>query len=403
MEPDAMRLACVTVPNFRIVLERGRAPELARQPLAIGEPPPGANEVLDCSPEAAALGVRAGMPLRDARTIAPDLIVVPPDPVFYACAFEAMLDALEDAEPAIEADAEAVFAAIDPHADEQAQWHAATRLVEAVRASTGAASTVGIGEGKFVAWCAATVSAPAEATIVPAGSEAAFVAPLSTSFLPVSYAAQRKLALYGLRTIGDVARLPAGAVQAQFGREGARLHVLASGIDTTPFVPRQRNEPIVATLGMPAPTVNSGALVIASRQLAGQLLQRPAMRYRQVRQLRVRLALLGGGSWERALTFREPLGDEESIVFVLKKQIEPLQLAAPVEAMTLQFVGLTGETGKQRSLLFAEQARRRAQLLAALHQLKQQFGGSSQVTRMVEVEPWSRIPERRYALIDYDL
>ena len=34
-----MRLACVTVPNFRIVLERGRAPELARQPLAIGEPP----------------------------------------------------------------------------------------------------------------------------------------------------------------------------------------------------------------------------------------------------------------------------------------------------------------------------------------------------------------------------
>jgi DNA polymerase-4/protein ImuB len=71
--------------------------------------------------------------------------------------------------------------------------------------------------------------------------------------------------------------------------------------------------------------------------------------------------------------------------------------------MSLEFLGLTGETGKQRSLLFAEQARRRAQLLAALRQLKQQFGGESLVTRMVEVEPWSRIPERRYALIDYDL
>ena len=71
--------------------------------------------------------------------------------------------------------------------------------------------------------------------------------------------------------------------------------------------------------------------------------------------------------------------------------------------MPLEFLWLTGETGKQRSLLFAEQARRRAQLLAALRQLKQQFGGESQVTRMVEVEPWSRIPERRYALIDYDL
>jgi DNA polymerase-4/protein ImuB len=398
-----MRLACVTVPNFRIVLERGRAPELAGQPLAIGEAPPGANEVLDCSQEAATRGVRAGMPLRDARTIAPDLIVIPPDPVFYAWAFDAMLDALEDAEPAIEPEGEAVFAAIDPHADEDAQWQAAARLVEAVHTSTGASATAGIGEGKFVAWCAATVSASGEASIVPAGEEAAFVAPLSTAFLPVSYATQRKLSLYGLRTIGEVAGLAVGAAQAQFGREGMRLHALARGIDASPFVPRQRNEPVTAELAMPAPTVNSGALIIAARQLTGLLLQQPAMRYRQVRQMRLRLTLLGGGSWERALTFREPLGDEESIVFVLKKQIEPLQLMAPVEAMTLQCVGLTGETGKQRSLLFAEQARRRVQLLAALHQLKQQFGGASQVTRMVEVEPWSRIPERRYTLIDYDL
>jgi DNA polymerase-4/protein ImuB len=343
------------------------------------------------------------MPLRDARTIAPELIVVPPDPVFYARAFDAMLDALEDVEPAIEAEGASIFAAIDQHGDEQSECEAAMRLVEAVRDSAGVEASVGIGEGKFIAWCAATVSAPGEVSIVPAGSEAAFVAPLSTSFLPVTYETQRKLAIYGMRTIGEVARLPAQAAQAQFRREGARLHSLARGIDRTPFVPRQRREPVTATLAMPSPTVNSGALIIGARQLTGRLLHRPAMRYRQVRQLRLRLALLGGGSWERALTFREPLGDEESIVFVLKKVIEPLQLSGPVESMSLEFLGLTGETGKQRSLLFAEQARRRAQLLAALRQLKQQFGGESLVTRMVEVEPWSRIPERRYALIDYDL
>ncbi len=399
-----MRLACVTISNFRIVLERGRAPRLDRLPLAIGEPPPGANNVLDCSPEAIVLGVRTGMPLRDARTIAPDLIIVPPDPVFYASAFDAMLDALEDTEPAIEpTDDGAVFAAVDPNVGEQSQWHAATRLVRAVHASTGADATAGIGEGKFIAWCAATVSAPGEASIVPAGSEQAFVAPLSTSFLPVSYATQRKLALYSLRTIGEVANLPASAMQAQFGREGTRLRALARGIDITPFVPRQRREPIKATFTMPSPTVNSGTLLIAASQLTGRLLQQSAMHYRQVRQLRLRLALLDGGSWERALTFREPLSDEESIAFMLKKLIEPLQLAGPVEAMSLEFIGITGETGKQRSLLFAEQARRHAQLLAALRQLKQQFGGESLVTRMVEVEPWSRIPERRYALIDYDL
>lgn len=404
-----MRLACITVPNFRIALERSRAPGLRSQPLAIGEPPPGDNHILDCSPEAAALGVRAGMPLRDARTIAPDLVLLPPDPVYYSRAFASLLDAVESAEPLAEPGDEGIaFAALDPHAGDDAQLRAAERLLRAVHDASGVRAAAGAGEGKFVAWCAAAVSAPAEATVVSAGREEAFVAPLSTSFLPVSYDVQRKLTLYGLRTIGDVARLDLGAAQAQFGREGRRLWQLARGIDDTPFAPRERKQPVTGSLTMPAPTVNSAALLIAARQLAGRLLQQPIMRYRQVRQLRLRLALIAGsesrpGSWERTLTFREPLGDEEAIVFVLKKLIEPLQLAGPVEEMTLEFIGLTSETGKQRSLLFAEQARRRAQLMAALRQLKTQFGGESQVTRMVEVEPWSRIPERRYALIDYDL
>jgi DNA polymerase-4/protein ImuB len=399
-----MRLACVTVPNFRIALERARAPRLVGCPVAIGEPPPGTNDVLDCSPEAAALGIRTGMPLRDARTLAPDLIVLPPDPVFYARSFESMLDALEGAEPAIEAGDDGVaFAAIDPAADETAQQRAAERLVHAIRDASSVLSSVGVGEGKFAAWAAASVSAPGEVTVVPAGNEEAFLAPLSTSFLAVSYDAQRKFALYGLATAGDVARLTLPQAQAQFGREGRRIWELARGIDAEPFRPRERREPIASALTMPAPTVNSAALIVAATQLAGRLLQRPTMRYRQVRQLRLRLTLLGGGSWERTLTFRDPLSDGEHIVYVLKKLLEPLQLAAPVEEMSLEFIGLTGETGKQRSLLFAEQARRRAQLLAALRQLKAQFGGESQVARVVEVEPWSRIPERRYALIDYDL
>ncbi len=398
-----MRLACIAVPNFRIALERARDRGLAGRAIAIGEPPPGANEVLDCSPEAAVAGIRAGMPLRDARTLLPDLQLLPPDPVHYARSFEALLDALEGAEPSVEPGEDGVaFAALDPRADEETAWAAATRLVRAAREGAGVAASAGLAEGKFIAWCAASVGAPGEATIVPAGREAAFVAPLSTSFLPVSYEAQRKFALYGLRTIGDVAALALPAAQAQFGREGRRIHELARGIDMAPFLPRARREPVAGTLAMPAPTVNSAALLIAARQLAGRLLQLPAMRYRQVRQLRLRLLLLDGGSWERTPTFREPLGDEEAIVFVLKKLLEPLQLAGPVEEMSLEFIGLTSETGKQRSLLFAEQSRRRAQLLAALRQLKAQFG-EAQVARVVEVEPWSRIPERRYALIDYDL
>ena len=399
-----MRLACITIPNFRIALERARAPELRGRPIAIGEPPPGANQVLDCSPEATAAGVRAGMPLRDARTVLPDLQILPPDPVYYARSADALLDAVEEAEPLVEpGDDGTAYAAIDPHAGAEAQAEAAARLVQAVRAGMGVEASAGAGASKFIAWCAATVSAPGEVLIVPRGQEEAFVAPLSTSFLPLPYEVHRKLRLYGLHTLADIARLPVGAAQAQFGRDGLRLWELAHGMDRTPFRPRERFEPLVASLTMPAPTVHTAALLIAARQLAGRLLAQKALRFRQVRQLRLRLRLLDGGSWERTLTFREPASDEEQVLFVLKKLLEPLQLSGPVEAMSLECIGLTGETGKQRSLLFAEQSRRRSQLVAALRQLKVQFGGEPQVARVVEVEPWSRIPERRYALIDYDL
>lgn len=399
-----MRLACITIPNFRTALERLRDASLMGRPFAIGEPPPGGNTIVECSPEAAVGGVRAGMPLRDARTLAPDLTLLLPDPVYYGRSYDALLLALEDVEPLVEPAGDGTaFAAIDPNAGEAAEWDAASRLLRAVKHAAGIDASAGIGEGKFIAWTAAAVSAPGEAAIVPAGNEQAFVAPLSTSFLPVAFETQRKLALYALHTIGDIAALDIGPLQAQFGREGRRLWELARGIDATPFRPRERHEPVAGAIAMPAPTVNTAALIIAARQLVGRLLQHPRMRYRQVRQFRLRLALLDGGSWERALTFKEPLGDEESMVYVVKKLIEPLQLAGPVEEMTLEFVELTGELGKQRSLLFAEQARRRAQLIGALRQLKTRFGGDAQVARVVEVEPWSRIPERRYALIDYDL
>jgi DNA polymerase-4/protein ImuB len=45
--------------------------------------------------------------------------------------------------------------------------------------------------------------------------------------------------------------------------------------------------------------------------------------------------------------------------------------------------------------------RLREQLEDALRQLKARYGYCP-VGRVVEVEPWSRIPEQRLALIDYD-
>ena len=63
--------------------------------------------------------------------------------------------------------------------------------------------------------------------------------------------------------------------------------------------------------------------------------------------------------------------------------------------------GLTGETGYQDSLLISQRVGDLKNLRDAIAQLKARTGRSP-IARVVELEPWSRIPERRRALLDFD-
>jgi DNA polymerase-4/protein ImuB len=339
-----------------------------------------------------------------------------PDPARYQDAFEAVLRALEGISPLVEAaELGHAYVGVDGleglHRDEMALGDALVQAClpdrQAVRLAHGQGRpagsllpSVGLGEGKFVAWAAAVTSAPGEACVVPAGRETAFLSPLDVSLLPCSPDTLRRLELLGLRTIGDLAALPLGAVQAQFGPEGRRLWELAHGLDREPLRPRRHEESASERLTFPDPTVSTGALLTAGRQLLSRLFRRPALRGRAVRQMRLRAALSDGRSWERTVTFREATADRDQMLYVLRCTLEAALPSRPVEEVEITLSGLTGETGKQEGL-FAEKGRRLAQLEEALRQLKARFG-QSPVYHVVEVEPWSRIPERRLALIDYD-
>jgi len=80
--------------------------------------------------------------------------------------------------------------------------------------------------------------------------------------------------------------------------------------------------------------------------------------------------------------------------------LRALRLAAPVEELAIELTGITEERGRQ-STLFAEKAGLRRQLGETVQQLRARWGRPF-VSRVVEVEPWSRLPERRHALIDYE-
>ena len=97
-----MRIACVYISHFSVAVERQRDPSLRARPVVIGETPDQRKAVFDCSPEAAAQGVRIAMPIKQALALCLEAVFLPPHPTLYREAFESILTTLETFSPEVE-------------------------------------------------------------------------------------------------------------------------------------------------------------------------------------------------------------------------------------------------------------------------------------------------------------
>lgn len=394
-----MSLACVLIPHLALRIAVFDRPALDGLPLVLTSPSTSRPVVADRSPEAAARGVKAGMPLREVTAVCADAVFVPYNPVAEGIAVERLLDALETVGPFVEA-AEpgrcyVDLAGLDRH--HGSPEAAARRLLLAI--SPLYRPRVGVGSNPFLAWVAARQAPPGGVATLPDGDVAATLAPLPTSWLPIAPDLVGRLDRLGLRTIGEVAALSPAALQARFGPVGRRIAELGRGVDPTPFRPRRPVEAVVEEMELEAPTASRDVLLLAVHQLVARAFARPALRARQVRQARLRVVIEGAHSWERELTFREPVGGRR-LVETLRARLQSLELPGPAEALSLELVGIVAEVATQE-LIPLLRPRQDRPLIAAARQLKQRYG-SSPLAHIVEVEPWSRIPERRFALISYD-
>ena len=188
-------------------------------------------------------------------------------------------------------------------------------------------------------------------------------------------------------------------MQARFGPDGRRIWELCRGNDDPLIRPRPRPEMLTERMLLSAPISSREMLLIALRQLILRAFNRPQLRYRYVRQVRLRVLIEDNRSWEKEMTFREPVG-RERLIETLKHRLQEIELTGPAEALHLDLIGLVGEVSHQE-LIPSLRSRRNRPLVEAARQLKQRYGVSP-LFHIAEVEPWSRIPERRHALISYD-
>jgi DNA polymerase-4/protein ImuB len=100
--------------------------------------------------------------------------------------------------------------------------------------------------------------------------------------------------------------------------------------------------------------------------------------------------------WEKSIQFKEPVLNTKTALSRIKLIMENSPQPGPVEQLGMKITGLGHPNGRQKSLL--SDVRAKDNLLDDVRQLEFRLGGT-QLYRIKEIEPWSRIPERRYALI----
>jgi protein ImuB len=391
-------IACLSIPGFDLKAALRARPSFELRPAALA-PEPGAEPLIGPVTAAAeALGVRPQMRLGEALATCPQLVLVDPDPAAAEQAWEEIVRALEDA-----------GFAVDPAASGIAYFE--TRGVERLYGGLDAAlrralaavgpqwdARIGVAGRRFAALAAATVARGGQLLVVRDEEVGNFLAPLPLSLLPLERQRSAELEALGVRRLGQLAGLPGGAVAERLGPDGRRAWGLARGGAAVRVRGRRPPSELVEALEFPEAVGNELTLRRALGALVETILARPERRDRFVRKVALAARLVGGGSWRRTLTLREPSTEAERIRIALAPRLA--ELPAPVVELRLELVELTEPSGHQLELLAAG-AEDRTRLREGLRQVRASTGTGS-VCTVVEVAPWSRIPETRALFVPRD-
>ena len=238
--PAPRAIIHVDMDAFYASVEQRDRPELRGRPVIVGADPAGRGVVTAASYEARPFGVHSAMPIRTAARLCPHATFLPVDLAKYSRVSAEIMAVLGEFSPLVEpVSIDEAFVDVTGTRGLHGPPPAAARAIKRrIRAEVGLVASLGLAGNKFLAKVASDLGKPDGFVEVPAGEEAAFLAPLPIRRLwGVGAATERELASLGVATIGQLARMPGAALEARFGRSGRHLRELALGRDDRPVVP----------------------------------------------------------------------------------------------------------------------------------------------------------------------
>lgn len=332
-----MRIVCAHVPDFPLAAWLRADPELRGCPVAVAAAPGPRARVVAVSPEAARHGIAAGLSAAQALAMAGALVVRAVDPAGERAAQAALCDVAYSCSPRIEdAGGGTVYCDADGLRTLYASDAELGRAVASRARAVGLEAAVGIATTKIAAELAARTGAGI--TVVPAHEEWRFLAPLPVQLLAPSPPLAATLARWGVRTLGDLAALPASAVATRLGPEAAQLARRARGEDEQPLVARALPLQFAEAATLDYGVDNLEPFLFVVRGLLDRLLARLTVRGLVCGDLRLSLGLADGGREERTVAVAAPSTEVKPLLTLVRLHLETHPPRHAVESVRLSAV-----------------------------------------------------------------
>jgi protein ImuB len=192
----------------------------------------------------------------------------------------------------------------------------------------GLPARVGIAASKLAARVAAGL--PDSPSVVAPREEASFLAPLPLAKLAPALEIAESFERWGIRSIGELAKLPEGEIASRLGELGRALHAAARGIDTSPLEPRPAPLCLSEGLDLEWPLVTLEPFLFVGNAALERLMRRLESQAIACTRLEVTLKLDPDGHDARAIQLPAPTCDTKTLLTLVRLELEARPPGAPV-------------------------------------------------------------------------